>query len=53
MEIKHSIHVKQCDVLCSDRLTRTVADVCCLYVFNACYNVIAGKLAMRLFPFKL
>lgn len=47
MEIKHSIHVKQCDVLCSDRLIQTTADVCCLYVFSAFSNVIAGKLAME------
>lgn len=53
MKIKHSTHVKQGDVLCSDQLIQAVADVCCLYVFRAFYNVIAGKLAMRLFPFKL
>lgn len=53
MEIKHSIHVKQCDVFSPDQLIQSIADVCCLYVFSAFYNVIAGKLAMRLFPFKL
>lgn len=45
MEVKRSMHVKQCEVLCSERLIQTIADVCCLYVFSAFYNVIAGKLA--------
>ena len=38
------MRVEQCEVLCSEQLIQTVADVCCLYVFSAFYNVIAGKL---------